>query len=136
MKELRLFSAIMMALFMNCSCSAQTDRGSENETVSQEMDIEVYYFHNTRRCVTCQAVETVSAEAVKELYGDRIPFTGYNLDETDGKEKAQELGVSGQTLLIVSGDKRINITNEGFMYARSNPEKLKQIISDHITPML
>ncbi|MDF1576765.1 MAG: nitrophenyl compound nitroreductase subunit ArsF family protein [Bacteroidales bacterium] len=126
----------MMALFMNCSCSAQTDRNSEKETVSQANDIEVYYFHYTRRCVTCQAVETVSGEALEELYGDSVPFMDYNLDETGGKEKAEELGISGQTLLIINGDKRINITNEGFMYARSNPEKLKQIISDHITPLL
>ncbi|MBN1132016.1 MAG: hypothetical protein JXR52_08025 [Bacteroidales bacterium] len=128
--------AIIMALFLNCSCSGQSDSGSENETVSQENGIEVYYFHYTRRCVTCQAVEKVSGEAVKELFGDSIPFKGYNLDEPGGKEKAKELGISGQALLIVSGDKKINITNEGFMYARSNPEKLKQLISDHITPLL
>jgi len=126
----------ILSLFLNCSCSGQSNVDSEKVSISQESDIEVYYFHYTRRCVTCQAVETVSSEAVNELYGDRVPFAGYNLDETDGKEKAQELGVSGQTLLIVSGDKKINITNEGFMYARNNPEKLKQVISDHITPML
>lgn len=135
MKTLKVL-AVIMTLFLNCSCSGQSDGSSEKVTVLQANDIEVYYFHYTRRCVTCQAVETVSSEAVKELYGDSIPYTGYNLDETEGKEKAQELGISGQTLLIVNGDKKINITHEGFMYARSNPEKLKQVISDHITPML
>ena len=127
---------VIMILFLSCACSGQPYSGSEKVTVSQANEIEVYYFHYTRRCVTCQAVETVSGEAVKELYGDTIPFTEYNLDETEGKEKAKELGISGQTLLIVNGDKKINITNEGFMYARSNPEKLKQVISDHITSML
>ncbi|MFO7672041.1 MAG: nitrophenyl compound nitroreductase subunit ArsF family protein [Bacteroidales bacterium] len=136
MKKLSLFSAILMALFLSGSCSAQPDRNSEKETVVQANDIEVFYFHYTRRCVTCQAVETVSGEAVKELYGDSVPFKGYNLDETEGQEKAKELGISGQTLMIIHGDKKINITNEGFMYARINPEKLKQVISDHITPML
>ncbi len=107
-----------MTLFLGSSCSGQSDGGSEKVSVSQGNDIEVYYFHYIRRCVTCQTVETVSGEAVKELYGDSIPFTGFNLDETEGKEKAKELGVSGQTLLIVSGNKKINITNEGFIYAR------------------
>ena len=128
--------AIILTLFLSISCSGQSDNGSEKVSVSQGNDIEIYYFHYSRRCVTCQAVETVSGEAVKELYGTNIPFTEYNLDESEGKEKAKELGVSGQTLLIVIGDEKINITNEGFMYARSNPEKLKQVISDHITPML
>ncbi|UCG27959.1 MAG: hypothetical protein JSV24_00975 [Bacteroidales bacterium] len=135
MKTLNVL-AVILAISLNCSCWGQSENNTEKETISQAGNIEVYYFHYTRRCVTCQAVETVSGEAVKELYGETIPFTGYNLDETEGKEKAKELGISGQTLLIVNGDKKINITNEGFMYARSNPEKLKQVISDHITPML
>ena len=81
-------------------------------------------------------METVSGEAVRELFGDRVPFKEINLDEKEGKDKARELGISGQALLIVNGDRKINITNEGFLNARSNPEKLRQIISDHITPML
>lgn len=136
MKKITILPLMLIALFMGVSCSAQTDRKIDNTAVSQTGDPEVYYFHYTRRCVTCQAVETVSGESVKELFGDRVSFVGYNLDEKEGKEKARELGISGQALLIVNGDKKINITNEGFMYARSNPDKLKQIISDHITPLL
>ena len=63
-------------------------------------------------------------------------FLAYNLEEKDGKEKAGELGVSGQTLLIVSGETRINVTNEGFLNARSNPEKFKQILKEKIDPLL
>lgn len=136
MKTLKIISVAILALSLNFSCTAQADNNPGNTLLSQAKDIEVYYFHYTRRCVTCRDVEIVSGEAVKELYGDRVPFFEVNLDETEGKEKAKELGISGQTLLIVNGDKKINITNEGFMYARSNPEKLKLIISDHITPML
>ena len=121
---------------MNFSCQAQADNSEKNTKVSIAYEIEVFYFHYTRRCVTCKAVEDVSKEAVAVLYGDMISFTGYNLEEQEGKEKSQDLGISGQTLLIVSGDTKINITNEGFMYARSNPEKLKQIISEKINPLL
>ncbi len=127
---------MMMTLCIHYSCTGQSDRYSEKENVSQANDIEVYYFHYTRRCVTCLEVESVSAEAVNELFGDSIPFKSYNLDEPEGKEKAKALNVRGQTLLIADGDKKINITNEGFMYARGNPERLKQIISDHIISML
>ncbi len=136
MKTLKFISAAILALSLNFSCTAQPDNNPGNTALSLAKDIEVYYFHYARRCVTCQAVETVSGEAVKELYGDRIPFFELNLDEVEGKDKAKELGISGQALLIVAGDKKINITNQGFMHARNNPEKLKQIISDHITPML
>jgi thiol-disulfide isomerase/thioredoxin len=136
MKKFIVLPIILVALFMSISCSAQTEKDPGSTQVAQSGDPEVYYFHHTRRCVTCQAVETVSEESVKELFGDRVSFMEYNLDEDKGKEKAKELGINGQSLLIVNGDKIINITNEGFMYARSNPDKLKQIISDNITPLL
>ena len=35
----------------------------------------------------------------------------------------EKLGVNSQTLLIVKGDQKINITNEGFLYAVSQPQK-------------
>ena len=136
MKRTYLLIITMISLGMNFSCSAQPENNDRNTAVSETGDVEVFYFHYTRRCVTCQAVETVAKEAIAEMYGDRVSFTGYNLEETDGEQKARELGVSGQTLLIVHGDQKINITNEGFMYARSDPEKFKKIISDQITPLL
>jgi hypothetical protein len=136
MRTVNLFIVLGLVLGLNISCSAQPEKDTSNPVVSVDQEVEVFYFHYTRRCATCQAVETVSGEAVVELFGDRVPFKEYNLEEADGKQKATDLSVSGQTLLIVSGDKKINITNEGFMYARSNPDKLKQVISDKITPLL
>ena len=125
-----------MALSMNISCSAQTDKKNDNPRISNTGKVEVYYFHYTRRCITCQSVENVSREAVADLYGDKVVFSDFNLEEENGKQKGEQLGVSGQTLLIVSGDTKINITNEGFMNARRNPDKLKQIIKEKIDPLL
>ena len=124
------FSGIIM------SCNAQTEKKDNTAKVAKAKKVEVYYFHLTRRCATCNAVESVSQEAIKEMYGDKASFASYNLDEVIGKEKGKQLDVSGQTLLIVSGDTKINITNEGFMNAHSNPEKLKQIIKEKIDLLL
>lgn len=136
MKTLKLFLFALIALSINASCSAQTKNDEKSTTVSKADKVNIYYFHYTRRCVTCNAVESVSKEAVAELYGDKVIFVSYNLDAEAGETKGKELGVSGQTLLIVFGDTKINITNEGFMYARTNPEKLKQIIKEKIDPLL
>lgn len=135
MKTLKVLFFALVALGMNISCSAQTNKNEETK-VSKADKVEVYYFHFTRRCMTCQAVENVSKEAVAELYGDKVSFADYNLDEETGKAKGNELEVSGQTLLIIAGETKINITNEGFMNARSNPDKLKQIIKEKIDPLL
>ncbi len=136
MKSAKYLLISFMALSMIISCSAQTRKKDENTGISMAGKVEVYYFHYTRRCVTCQSVESVSREAVAELYGDRVVFSDLNLEEEKGKQKGEQLGVSGQTLLIVSGDTKINITNEGFINARSNPDKLKQIIKEKIDPLL
>lgn len=136
MKVVKLLFVTVVALSMNISCSAQTEKNEKLTTVPAIHNVEVYYFHYTRRCATCNAVENVSKEAIAELYGDKVSFTGYNLDEETGKIKGKELEISGQALLIVSGNTKINITNEGFMNARSNPEKLKAIIKEKIDPLL
>ena len=136
MKTIKILFLTILAFSMNISCSSQSNKNEDNSTTVSGDNVEVYYFHLSRRCATCKAIESVSKEAIAELYGDKVHFTPYNLDETAGKEKGDEVGVSGQTLLIVSGDKKINITNEGFMYARSNPDKLKDIIKTNVDPLL
>lgn len=136
MKTSKMFFLFFVALSLNISCSAQADKNNETADVKQGDNVEVYYFHSSRRCETCKAVEDVSKTSIAELYGETVSFTGYNLDEPEASKIAEELEVSGQTLLIVSGDTKINITNDGFMYARSNPEKLKQIIKGKIDPLI
>jgi len=34
--------------------------------------------------------------------------------------------------LVVKGNKKVNLTNEGFMYARTNPKKFKSIIKEKV----
>ena len=103
--------------------------------------IEVYYFHFTRRCTTCNNVEKVSKEAVEQQYAEKvkageITFKSINLDEKEGEAIGAKLKVEGQTLLIVSGEKRVDLTDKGFLYANNSPEKLKAEIRKAINEML
>lgn len=136
MKLTNFLIIAFVAISMNMSCSAQSNKDNENTATVKSNKVEVFYFHYTRRCATCKEVEDVAKEAIKELYGDDVSFMAYNLEESDGSQKAELLDVSGQTLLIASGDTKINITNEGFMNARTNPEKLKEIIKLKVDPLL
>ena len=126
---------ILLGIGLSCSANANKEK-NESEEIKQAETVEVYYFHNTRRCATCKTVESVSKEAVEAMNDPKVTFTALNLEESSGKEKAEDLGVSGQTLLISGGDKKINITQDGFLHARSNPEKLKQIIQEKINSLL
>lgn len=114
---------------------------TEKATITGTDKVEVFYFHFTRRCVTCQAVEDESKKAVESLYPDQVKkgtvtFKAINLDDESGKPVAERCKVSGQSLLIISGEARIDLTSEGFMYARSNPDKLKEEIKKAIDPLL
>ena len=98
--------------------------------------IEAYYFHNKTRCTTCKTVEAEAKADLKELYGDKVIFQALNLEEKSTEPIAQKLKVSGQTLLIVKGDKQVNLTNEGFLYAVNDPDKFKKIIKEKVDPLV
>ena len=137
MDYLKTFILAVMVVFMNVSCSLKPDsKEQENKVLVKSDKVELYYFHYTRRCATCNEVERISKEALNEYYGDKVNFMDYNLDETDGEAKGKSLNVSGQTLMIVAGEKHINITTEAFMNARSNPGKLKALIKEKIDQLL
>ena len=104
-------------------------------------DVQVYYFHNTKRCATCNAVENETKVALEMFYKDQITagtmeFTSLNVEEDQGKEMAHSLHISGQTLLIIKGDTQVNLTNEGFMNARTNPTKFHEILKTQIDKLL
>jgi hypothetical protein len=86
-------------------------------------------------------VEAEARKNIEMLYADqvktgKISFTALNLEEATGKAVGDKLGISSQTLLIVKGDQKINITNEGFLYAVSKPDKFKEIIKEKVDPLI
>ena len=109
--------------------------------ITAEGEVQVYYFHNTKRCETCLAVENETRKILKSFYGDKIKdgeirFISLNLEEDKGKEMATSLKVAGPALLLVKGDSKVNLTSEGFMNARTKPEKFHQILKEQIDKLL
>ena len=139
MSKFLLMSFILITL-IGISCSAQTNQ-KPTSPVTKSGDVEVYYFHMTTRCVTCKTVEAEARKNVEMLYADqvkagKISFTALNLEEATGKSMGEKLGVNSQTLLIVKGDQKINITNEGFLYAVSQPQKFTEVMKSKIDPLI
>ncbi len=130
MKQLMVLSFAFLMLFSVFSSDAQVKKSDVKATVSKK--IEVYYFHFSRRCNTCKSVEANAQKAVETLYADKVKkgeysFKSINLDDASSKTIAKKLGVGGQTLLVVSSKKQIDITDKGFMNAQ-DPEKMKEEI--------
>jgi len=139
MRKFFLISFVLIIL-AGISCSAQTNQ-KPAPVISKNGDVEVYYFHMTARCVTCRTVEAEARKNVEMLYADqvkagKISFTALNLEEATGKSMGEKLGVNSQTLLIVKGDQKINITNEGFLYAVTQPQKFTEVMKSKIDPLI
>lgn len=136
MKTIRFLLALLM-LVPFFTISAQN--GNKDKNTSEK--IEAYYFHFTTRCVTCRTVEERAKENLQDLYPEQwkagtITFQTANLNEKDGETLAEKLGVSGQTLLLVKGDNQVNLTNQAFLYAVTNPDKYKQVIKENVDKLL
>lgn len=133
-----IFSLIAWIIFLQLnSCNVKGQTENSQTGIKQAETVEVYYFHFTRRCETCLAVESESRKAVEELYPKameegRITFQSLNLEEEEGKQVAQKLNVATQTLLVVRFGEKIDLTNQGFMFARTDPDKLKQALQQAI----
>ncbi|HNX88428.1 MAG TPA: nitrophenyl compound nitroreductase subunit ArsF family protein [Paludibacteraceae bacterium] len=141
MKKFISLSLVMLFLVSFFWVNSLAADKKTKTAVSKTAKVEVYYFHFTRRCVTCQAVETESQKAIAALYpaqykSGKIIFKSLNLDEDNSKALAEKCKAEGQQLLIISGNKRFDITEQGFMYARSNPDKLKQELKTTIDPLI
>jgi hypothetical protein len=108
------------------------------ETLSPK--VEVYYFHYSRRCASCRNVENESKRIVETLYADlvekgEVTFASVNLEDQENHALAERCGATGQSLLVISGEERIDLTSQGFMHAR-NPERYEQEIKKVIDPLL
>jgi hypothetical protein len=133
MKQVILLSFILM-LMSSLLSHAQTSKKAIQSSISDK--VEAYYFHMSTRCVTCKAVEAVAKKNLDELYGRKVSFQAINIEDDANKAIVEKLRISGQTLLLVKGDTKINLTNEGFMYAKNNPEKFKSIIKEKVDALL
>ena len=141
MKRLFIIIVIGMLQLNLITCQSNdvtTIKKNQEEIISA---VRGYYFHGTRRCTTCRAVEEVTKEILNEYYASEladktISFVSINLDDENIKVLANELKVSSQTLLFVSDDDTVNLTNYAFMNAVSNPLKLSILLTDTIDKML
>lgn len=142
MKKVIWISIVFLALvaFLAFRPDGKADVSSDAAVTAADK-VEVYYFHFSRRCVTCIAVENKAQEAIIALYPDeykkgKITFASVNLEDEKNKPIAERAKVTGQTLLVMSGEVRKDLTAEGFMYANNNFEKFKSEIKKAIDPLV
>lgn len=107
--------------------------------------LEVIYFHATRRCATCKAIEentrkTLNTYFAGQLKSGVIKLSVINVDEEKNSKVAEKYEATGSALfLTVTGDgkeSRNDMSDLAFSYARSDPEKFIKDLRDKINQLL
>jgi len=97
--------------------------------------LKVLYFHGNNRCLTCNNMEKFTRELLKqeyqkELERGKIIFETFNFDDDANKEIVKKYKVESSSLLLVktkNGKEKVsNITDIGFSYAKTDPERFKK----------
>jgi hypothetical protein len=116
---------------------------AQDVTSSAKPKVEVYYFHATMRCPTCLAVEeqtkkTLDENFAADLKAGTIQLKVLNLEEKENKALTEkfEVGWSSLILYVPATDKSLNLTEDAFANARSNPDVFRAELEKKIKELL
>jgi hypothetical protein len=132
----KAFNLLILIGFLNISTTIA-------QNVTQKL--EVIYFHSTRRCPTCLAIEENAKKTLDTYFKDlmkngTIRWNVINVDEEKNSAIAEKYEATGSALFLtkISGGKEIrtDLTEFAFSYARSNPDKFIGGLKDKINAQL
>ena len=105
----------------------------------------VYNFHVTNRCASCIAIEeattkTLNTNFANELKSGKIKRFIIDVDDEKNAKLAEKYQVFGSSLLLVlvkdGKEKTVDLTGDGFKFAKSKEDRFIEILSKNITELL
>lgn len=131
MKKWYLLASIALLLLACGSNSQTTDTHATNDG-----KLHIYYFHTAKRCPTCLAIEQMTEQVLQTHYaqhlGDKIVYQSVNLSDPQNTALANTYQVAWSSLILHRDTLRIDLTQEAFAYARTEPERFQQMLNEHI----
>ena len=135
MKKGFLLASIALLLLACGSNSQTTDTHATNDG-----KLHIYYFHTAKRCPTCLAIEQMTEQVLQTHYaqhlGDKIVYQSVNLSDPQNATLANTYQVAWSSLILHRDTLRIDLTQEAFAYARTEPERFQQLLCEHIQQLL
>lgn len=136
MKKFKFLTVLVISLVLNsCNNQPKNKTASVDESVSK---IEVFDFHSTHRCMTCNAIEantkyTLNTFFADELKNNKITFQVINVDEKENEKIAEKFEASGTSLIlnVIKNGKetQINLTEFAFMEGNDQEAFSKELKS-------
>jgi len=137
-----LISFILIVTLISCNNSSKTSETDKKEVTNvSNAKIQVVYFHATKRCATCNAVEDNAKVLLEEKYKTQIAdgtmsFQSLNLEDDENKALVEKYLVSYSTLMIINNydtePVATDLTDMAFQYARNETDKYKELLQTEI----
>lgn len=135
MKRWYLLASIAL-LLLSCGSNTQTT----DANIANDGKLHVYYFHTAKRCPTCLAIEQATEQVLQANYaqhlGDKIIYQAVDLSDLQNTSLANYYQVAWSSLILHRDTLRIDLTQEAFAYARTEPERFQQLLNEHIQQLL
>jgi hypothetical protein len=146
-----LFLLVLFSIF-SCKQNAKNqDNNSENTNSANQLvqnpnlKLQIYYFHATHRCKTCNSIENNVKSVLENNYKDQISKGIIDLkvlcvDDEANKalaEKYQAAGASLHLVKIENGIEKDNdLTDFAFSYSKTQPEVFIKGMKDTIQSII
>lgn len=135
MKKWYLLASLALLLLSCGNTSQTTDTHAVNDG-----KLHIYYFHTAKRCPTCLAIEQATEQLLQTHYvqhlGDKIVYQTVNLSDPQNATLANTYQVAWSSLILHRDTLRIDLTQEAFAYARTEPERFQQLLNEHIQQLI
>ena len=122
---------LLFATFFSCKNEVKEEVKNTENTV--QTDIQLVQFHTEHRCITCNAIEKLSKETIKE--NQVITFVLYNVDDEKNTKVAEQFEATGTSLYLYNSKTKAtkDLTEMAFMYAKNEGDKFKTELQKEIS---
>jgi len=136
----QIFTTLMLGLLLLVVVAPNLNA---QETNKEATKVDVYYFHSTKRCPTCEAIEretkkTLDNSFATQMADGTIKLHILNLEEKANKALVEKYEIAGSSLLLipVSGGKVVDLTNKAFLYAKDNSFAFRKELKEKLNELL
>jgi hypothetical protein len=129
---------LLLYIIVMAACGTKPAKESAPEEVSPTLlegaKVHVVYFHGPQRCKTCLAIQRVASELVASEYADNpeVKFSEIDFSLAENDALAEQYEIAWSSLILVSGDQHVDLTDQAFANAVKNPDALRKIINEEI----
>ena len=139
---MKKIKSILMIALMLCVIFPTGETLAQN-TGGESAKVDVYYFHATKRCPTCNAIEsetvkTLNGSFAQQMENGTVRLHVLNLDEKENRELVEKYEIYGSSLILVpaSGDEPVNLTNKAFLYAKDQAFAFRKELREQLNKLL